>query len=109
MMLKPVSSRILVGVASKIRKNEHGGVSGIFGLCLDVFPELRTKTVCAPDSFNVERVSAGVRDVDVMHGDPEQIGRFLFHQAFRNIDGKLIRAGDSSCMRLEIIDGELQD
>ena len=50
-----------------------------------------------------------MRDVDVMHGDPEQIGRFLFHQAFRNIDGKLIRAGDSSCVRLEIIDGELQD
>ena len=81
MVLKAVAAGILVGIAAKIRQDEQRCVAGVFGLALHSLPKLRTKAIGAPDAINVERVGTGVRDIDVVHGDPEQTGRLLLHQA----------------------------
>ena len=79
------------------------------GSLCDGLPKLSTKPIGAPNGINVERVGPGVRDVDVVHGDPEQTGRLLLHQPPRDVHGELVRAGQGARVRLEVIDRKLQD
>ena len=92
-MLESVAAGIVVGVAPKVRQDEHGGVAGIFRFALNRLPQFRAEAVGAADAVDVERVRSGVRDVDIVHGDPEQAGRDLPHQVARDVDGKLVGAG----------------
>ena len=109
MMLKPISSSIFIGVAAKIGQYEEGGFARILWLALDRLPQLRAEAVSSPNSFDVQRIGSSMRDVDVVHGDPQQTGCNLSHQLVRNIQRQLIRARQRLRMRLEIVDREFQD
>ena len=91
MVLKSVAAGIFVGIPPKIRQDEQRRVAGVFGLALDGLPKLRAKAIGAPDAINVERVGPGVRNIDIVHGDPKQTGGLLLHQPARNIHGELVR------------------
>ncbi len=66
-MLKSIATGIVVGVAAKIRQDEHRRIARIFRLALDGLPDVRAKAVGAANSVNVEGIRAGVRDIDVVH------------------------------------------
>src|ERR1700733_9664369 len=72
MMLKAVSSGVLVAIASKVRQDEQSCVSSVFRFALHCFPEFRAQAIRAANGVHVERVSARVRDIDVVHGNPKQ-------------------------------------
>src|SRR5882724_11101454 len=86
MMLKAVASGIVVGVAAKVRQNEHSGVAGIFRFALDRIPQVGAEAIGAPDAIDIKRVRSSMRDVDIVHGDPQNAGSHLFHQLARNIN-----------------------
>ena len=70
-MLKSVAAGILVGVTPEIRQDEQRGVAGIFRLALDHLPQFPAEAVGAPDPLDIQRVSAGVGDIDIVQGDPQ--------------------------------------
>src|SRR5581483_1165424 len=109
MMLESIAPGIFVGVPSKIGKNEQSGLARVFGLALNRLPELGTQTIRSANSFDVERVCTSVRDIDVVHGDPEQTGRDFAHQPFGDIERKFVGTGERARMRAEIVNRELQD
>ncbi len=92
-VLEAVSAGVVVRVAAKVRQDEERGVARIFGLALDGFPHFGAKAVGATNALDVEGICSGVRDIDVVHGNPQQAGRELAHQAARDIDGELVGAG----------------
>lgn len=60
------------------------------------------------NAFDMERVSARMRDVYIVQRDPEQAGGKLAHELLRDVDGELVGAGEAARMGREIGDGELQ-
>ena len=86
MVLESVAAGISVGVAAKIRQDEHGGFACVLRLLLNRLPDFRAKAVGAAYAFDIERVCAGVRDVDVVQCNPEQAGRKFAHELTRKID-----------------------
>src|SRR5690242_1396687 len=50
-----------------------------------------------------------MRNVDVVHRDPEQTRRNFSHQPLGNVEGKFVRTGECTRVRPKIIDGKLQD
>src|SRR6185503_983189 len=109
MVLKAVAAGIKVRIASEIRQHKHCRVAGIFRFCLYRLPQLRAEPVCSPDSVDVERICARVRDIDIVHRDPEQTRRLFSHQLPRNIKRQFVRTGKSARVRSEITNRELQD
>src|SRR5580704_9336407 len=65
-MLKSIAAGIFVGVAAKVRQYEQSRVAGILRLGLDRLPKLGTKTICAADALNIERIRASMRDIDIV-------------------------------------------
>ena len=49
-----------------------------------------------------------MRDVDVVHGDPEQARRDFAHQAPRDVDAEFVGARQRERVRFEIVDAQLQ-
>jgi len=82
-----VPAGVLVAIASKVRQDEQRRISGIFRFALYRCPELCAKAIGAANGVHVKRVSARVRDIDVVHGDPKQTGRLLLHQPPDNVHG----------------------
>ena len=78
------------------------------GSRLDCLPKLSAETIGAPDALDVKRISAGVGDIDVVHGDPQQAGRHLPHQLPGNVDGEFVRARERPRMGLEVVHRKLQ-
>ena len=109
MMLKSVPARVLVGVSSKIGQDKKGGIAGVFGLALNRLPKFRTEAIRTSDGIDVERVGPGVRDIDIVHRDPQKTWRFLLHQALRDVHGEFVRARQRPRMSHEVIDRKLQD
>src|SRR5438045_9311262 len=90
-MLEAVSPRIIVSIASEIRKNEQRCSSGIFRLTLDDFPHLSTETVGAANPINVERVRSRMRDIDIVHRDPKKARSDLANYLPRDVQRQFIR------------------
>ena len=72
MMLEAVAPGVLVTIASKVRQDKQRCVSSVFRFAFDRFPEFRAQAIGATNGVHVERVSARVCDIDVVHGDPKQ-------------------------------------
>ena len=74
-----------------------------------VLPEFGAEAVGALDAVEIERKRARVCDVDVVQRDPEQAGRELPHQMFRDIDRQLVGAGQTARMGREIVHRKLEN
>src|SRR5690348_16327072 len=109
MVLKAISSRVLIRISPEIGKNDQSGPALILRINLDRFPQLRAEPVSAPDAFDVERICTGVGNVDVVHGDPQQTGSNFPHQSARDIKGKLVGTGQGARVGFEIVYRELED
>src|SRR5215470_9884098 len=79
-VLEAVTSRVFVRIATEVGKDEKRSLLGVFGLGLNGSPKLGTQAVGAANPFDIEREGAGVSNVDVVHGDPEQARSNLTHE-----------------------------
>src|SRR5215467_1301910 len=109
MVLKTISPGIFVGIAAKIRQYEECRLTRVFGLGLDRLPQLGAEAIRSSNAFDIQRVGSGMRNIDVVHCDPQQTGGNLSHQLARDVQRQLVRAGQSLRVRFEIVDRELQD
>jgi len=109
MVLEAISPRVIIRISPEIGKNNQSRLACILRLDLDCLPQLRAESVGAPNAFDVERIRSGVRDVDVMHGDPQQTGSNFPHQPARDVKGKLVGTGQCARVRFEIVDREPED
>src|SRR3981189_1277925 len=80
MVLEAIAAGIVVGVAAKVREDEKSGFAGVFGFGLDGFPDVGAEAISAADAVNIEGVSSGVGNIDIVHGDPEKARSHLAHQ-----------------------------
>src|SRR6185312_6413931 len=106
-VLKTVAPGVAIGIAAKIRQDQERGLAGILGLTLDRLPHFRAEAVGSTDPIDVQRVCSRMRNVNVMHRDPQQTRRDLAHKLPSNIYGEFIRAGKGASVRLEIINRQL--
>ena len=109
MVLESVAARVVVGIASKVGKDEERGVARVFGFALHGLPEFGAEAVGAANGLDVERVGAGVRHIDIVHGDPEETGGFLLHEPAGDVDRELVGTGERLGMGREVVDGKLKN
>ena len=64
---------------------------GVFGFVLNHLPNLAAQPIGSLDGIDVERISAGMRNIDIVQRDPEQARRELTHQLPGNVDREFIR------------------
>ena len=107
-MLEAVTAGVLIGVPAEIGKNEQRCLARVFRLALDRFPDFRTQAVGPPDSVDVKRIRARMRDINVMHGNPQKAGRHLAHQLPRDVHGQFVGTGKGQGVFLELVHGKLQ-
>src|SRR5689334_4064598 len=108
MMLESIAAGIVVGVPAEVGKNEQRGFTGVLRLSLNRFPDVGAETVGAANAINVKGVGAGVGDIDIVHGEPEEARGLLPHELTNDVDGELVGAGQGERMGFEVVDGELQ-
>ncbi len=79
------------------------------GLALHRLPDIRAEPIGPLNGFEIQRVTAGVRDIDIVQRDPEQAGREFLHQLAGDEDGEFIGACQAFGMCGEVGNGQLQD
>src|SRR5919109_4698140 len=108
MVLEAVAAGIVVGVAAKIRQDKQRSLSCVLWFALDNFPNVGAESVCAANAINVERIRPRVRNVDVVHGNPQEAGRDLAHELTHDVDREFVWAGQSQRVRLEVVNRKLE-
>ena len=107
-VLKAVAAGAFIGIAAEIGEDEERGFSGVFGEGINELPDIGAEPVGALDGFEIKRVTAGVRDVDVVQGDPQEAGGEALHEMARDVDRQLVGAGEGAGMRAEFRKGQLK-
>ncbi len=102
MVLEAVAAGVRISVATEIGKDEEVGFAGVLGVALDGVPQFRAEAVRAADAFKIERVSAGMSDIDIVQRDPQQARREFAHQPLGDEHRKFVRAGERARMGSEI-------
>jgi hypothetical protein len=97
-----------IRIAAEVGENEHGCLAGIFGLALNHLPNLGAEPIGTLYRIHIERISACVRDINIVQSDPEQTGRELMHQLPGNVDRKFVWAAQTTSVGGEIRNRELQ-
>src|ERR1700733_2166966 len=107
-MLKAIPAGRCIRIAAEVGENEHGCLAGIFGLALNHLPNLGAEPIGTLYRIHVERISAGMRDINIMQSYPEQTRGELMHQLPGNVDRKFVWAAQTASVGGEIRNGELQ-